>query len=73
MPKRTSDAAELPDAKMAAFAVGGQKPARIGEDDEMGEFEDRWEDDIESEVEEEIVGDGAEEDGDDEDVGTLSI
>ena len=63
MPKRTSDAADLPDAKISA---NGRAPvSRIAEDDEMGEFEDRWEDDMESDVEEEIVGEGEGEEGDD--------
>lgn len=59
--KRTSDAAELPNKA----ADRGQDTARpIQEDDEMGEFEDRWEDEIEEEVvdkdvmEEDEDGDG---------------
>lgn len=64
MPKRTSEAAELPAGKSAAV---GQDTARaaIVEDEEMGEFEDRWEDEIESEHEAE-EGEGEEEEGDGE-------
>ena len=66
MPKRTSDIADLEQGTSKSQAVG-QQTARAGaQDDEMGEFEDRWEDDIESEEEiEEIQRDAAEdEDGD---------
>ena len=60
MPKRTSDAAELRDAKSAAV---GQATARgPAVDEEMGEFEDRWEDDVESE-EEAVDGEDGGEDG----------
>ena len=60
MPKRTSDGADLPAGKIQANGNGHHK--RVTEDDEMGEFEDRWEDELESE--DEVVD--AEEDGDDE-------
>lgn len=61
MGKRTSEAADLPVSKAAAT---GQETARNPAiDEEMGEFEDRWEDEIESE-EEEIVVNDAEADGD---------
>lgn len=63
MPKRTSDAADEPAAKAAP---NGREPRVAEEDEGMGEFEDRWEDDIESESggEEEIGGDEeGEEDG----------
>lgn len=61
MGKRTSEAADLPVSKAAAT---GQETARNPAiDEEMGEFEDRWEDEIESE-EEEIVVNDAEVDGD---------
>lgn len=54
--KRTSEAADLPNKA----ADRGQETARIAEEDEeMGEFEDRWED----EVEEEIVEGDAEDEG----------
>ncbi|EKD03703.1 ribosome biogenesis-related protein [Trichosporon asahii var. asahii CBS 8904] len=59
--KRTSDAAELPNKA----ADRGQDTARpIQEDDEMGEFEDRWEDEIEEEVVDKDVME-EDEDGDD--------
>ncbi|OWZ75207.1 ribosome assembly protein RRB1 [Cryptococcus neoformans Bt85] len=62
MGKRTSEAAGLPVAKAAAT---GQETARNpAVDEEMGEFEDRWEDEIESE--EEIVENDADAEGDDE-------
>ncbi|ODN97421.1 ribosome assembly protein RRB1 [Cryptococcus wingfieldii CBS 7118] len=50
MGKRTSEAADLPQAKSAAT---GQQTARKAEtvEEGMGEFEDRWEDEIESEEE----------------------
>ena len=65
MPKRTSEAAELPAGKSAAV---GQDTARaaIVEDEEMGEFEDRWEDEIESEHEAEEGEGEEEEEGDGE-------
>lgn len=60
MGKRTSEAAGLPVAKAAAT---GQETARNpAVDEEMGEFEDRWEDEIESE--EEIVENDADAEGD---------
>jgi ribosome assembly protein RRB1 len=77
MSKRTSDAADLPHAKLAATGAGQMLPPRVPDVDEgMGEFEDRWEDDIESEDEaEEVVVDAAEheeEEGEDGDVGEFS-
>lgn len=61
MGKRTSEAADLRVSKAAAT---GQETARNPAiDEEMGEFEDRWEDEIESE-EEEIVVNDADADGD---------
>ncbi|KAK4688072.1 ribosome assembly protein RRB1, partial [Tremellales sp. Uapishka_1] len=48
MVKRTSDAADLPDAKAAAV---GQSTARAETlDEEMGEFEDKFEDELEEEI-----------------------
>lgn len=67
MPKRTSEAAELPTSKSAATGQETARPATHVEDDEMGEFEDRWEDEVESEHEFEAGVDG--EDGEDEDEG----
>lgn len=62
MPKRTSDAAELPNGKSAA---NGQETARAPVvEEEMGDFEDRWEDDVESE--EEVDAEAEAEDGDGE-------
>lgn len=68
MPKRTSEVADLPAGKSADV---GQDTARaaIVEDDEMGEFEDRWEDEIESEHEVE-AGEG---EGEGDDDGGLSL
>lgn len=71
MPKRTSDVADLPQAKQVANGQPQASRIHAGADVEMGEFEDRWEDDIESDdgVEEEIV-DAAEAEGEDgDDVG----
>lgn len=60
--KRTSDAADLPNKA----ADRGQETARpTQEDDEMGEFEDAWEDEIEEEVIDKDVME-TEEDGDGE-------
>lgn len=71
MPKRTSDLADIEQGTSKSQATG-QETARPGvtEDDEMGEFEDRYEDEIESEEEiEEIQRDaGEDDDEDDEDV-----
>ena len=61
MPKRTSDVAALPNNKAAAVGQSTARPAEV-EDEEMGEFEDRWED----EIEEEEVYDAQDENGDDE-------
>lgn len=67
--KRTSDAAELPNKA----ADRGQDTARpIQEDDEMGEFEDRWEDEIEEEVVDKDVME-EDEDGDGELANTLAV
>lgn len=55
MGKRTLEAADIAVSKAAAT---GQETARNPAiDDEMGEFEDRWEDEIESEQEEIVVND----------------
>jgi ribosome assembly protein RRB1 len=51
MPKRTSEAADLNGGKSAAIGQETARPATTVEDDEMGEFEDKWEDEIESEEE----------------------
>ncbi|KAK8861511.1 hypothetical protein IAR55_002332 [Kwoniella newhampshirensis] len=52
MAKRTSEAADLPPPKSTAKGQGtARPPAAAGVDEEMGEFEDRWEDEIESEEE----------------------
>jgi hypothetical protein len=61
MPKRTSDIADL-EAGASKSQATGQETARPQEVDEgMGEFEDRFEDDIESEEEiEEIERDAGE-------------
>jgi ribosome assembly protein RRB1 len=64
MPKRTSDAAELPVAKAGATGQATARPDAV-EDEEMGEFEDRWEDEVESE--EEVVANGANDNEDGED------
>ncbi len=49
MAKRSSDAVEVNDSKSAA---NGQATARApAPDEEMGEFEDKWEDEVESEAE----------------------
>lgn len=68
--KRTSDAAELPNKA----ADRGQDTARaIQEDDEMGEFEDRWEDELEEEVvDKDVMENDEEEDGDGELAGLLN-
>lgn len=74
MPKRTSDAADEPGAKAAP---AGRVPRLAEEDEGMGEFEDKWEDDIESESggeEEEGMGadgEGDGQEGEDGDVGEL--
>lgn len=70
MPKRTSDIADLEQGTSKSQAVG-QETARPGQvDDEMGEFEDRWEDEIESEEEiEEIERDAGDDDDVDGDMG----
>lgn len=66
MPKRSSDAVDEPQAKVAP----AERAKKVEEEDEgMGEFEDKWEDDLESESEEETVADGEDED---EDVGGFS-
>ncbi|WWC87812.1 uncharacterized protein L201_002704 [Kwoniella dendrophila CBS 6074] len=63
MAKRTSEAADLPNAKSAAKGQEtARKPAIKDVDEEMGEFEDKWEDEYESEGE--VVD--AEAEGDDE-------
>ena len=65
MSKRKSDVADLTNGSSKARDVGQNtaRPDASASDDEMGEFEDRWEDEIESE--EEVVADGeGEEDGD---------
>ena len=49
MPKRASEAADLPAGKIQS---NGKAQHHVDGDEEMGEFEDRWEDDIESEEEE---------------------
>jgi ribosome assembly protein RRB1 len=70
MPKRTSDIADLEQGTSKSQAVGQEtaRPGRI--DDEMGEFEDRWEDEIESEEEiEEIERDAAEDEDGEADMG----
>lgn len=72
MPKRSSDAADEPGSKVAPAI----RQSRVEEEDEgMGEFEDKWEDDIESESGgEEVIGvDGEEEEGEDGDVGELCL
>ena len=61
MSKRTSDAVDLPAGKIQA---NGKAQNRVQEDDDMGEFEDRWEDDIESE--DEVVDAAEGEEGDDD-------
>lgn len=69
MPKRSSEAAELAQTGAKSQDVG-QNTARaetVNEDDEMGEFEDRWEDELESDGE--VVDAGEDQDGDDDDVG----
>jgi ribosome assembly protein RRB1 len=69
MPKRTSDVADLEQGASKAQDVGQSTARPIQEegDEGMGEFEDRFEDDIESEEEiEEIERDAGE---DDDDVG----
>lgn len=68
--KRTSDAAELPNKA----ADRGQDTARpIQEDDEMGEFEDRWEDEIEEEVvDKDVMEEDEDGDGELQDAWTLA-
>jgi ribosome assembly protein RRB1 len=70
MPKRTSDLADLEQGISKSQAVG-QETARPGQDvEEMGEVEDAYEDEIESEEEiEEIERDAGEDDDGEEDVG----
>ena len=63
MPKRTSEAAELPAGKSAAIGQETARPVTV-EDEDMGEFEDRWEDEVESEHEYEAPAEGEEEDDD---------
>lgn len=67
MPKRTSEAADLPHSKAAATGQDTARPATI-EDEGMGEFEDQYEDEIESE--EEVVEGG--EDGEEGEDGEWS-
>jgi ribosome assembly protein RRB1 len=72
MPKRTSDVADLTSGS-AKSTARGQETARapaVDGDAEMGEFEDRWEDDIESDGE--VVDAGPAED-DEEDGGELLL
>ncbi|WVR03881.1 hypothetical protein IAU60_000880 [Kwoniella sp. DSM 27419] len=67
MAKRTSEAAEMPPPKSVAKGQDTARPAGAanGIDEEMGEFEDRWEDEYESEGE--VIDAGAEdEDGEDD-------
>ncbi|ORY27442.1 putative ribosome biogenesis-related protein [Naematelia encephala] len=64
MPKRTSDAAELSVSKSAATGQETARAAAVEDDDEMGEFEDRWEDEVEEEVV--VEGDAEEDENDDE-------
>ncbi|OCF34735.1 ribosome assembly protein RRB1 [Kwoniella heveanensis CBS 569] len=67
MAKRTSEAADMPPPKSAAKGQETARPqAAVQVDEEMGEFEDRWEDEYESEGE--VVDAGAEDDeeGDDD-------
>ncbi len=67
MAKRTSEAAELPSpaSKQTTTDRTAPKNGDIPEDEGMGEFEDRYEDDIESD--EEVVGGGEDEQDEDED------
>jgi ribosome assembly protein RRB1 len=67
MPKRTSDAADIAPTSSKAQDVG-QSNARetVAEDEEMGEFEDRWEDELESDGE---VVDAGEDREDEDDIG----
>ena len=58
MPKRTAEAIESVSSKAAAT---GQDTARQpAADDEMGAFEDRWEDEVESEEEVDDQGENGE-------------
>lgn len=67
MSKRSSDAADQPHAKAA---TNGRAPRVDEEDEGMGEFEDRWEDEIESEDEEDgQAGNGVEGDDDEDEEG----
>jgi ribosome assembly protein RRB1 len=72
MPKRTSDVADFEQGTSKAQATGQETARPIQEDEEMGEFEDRYEDEIESEEEIEEIQRDAGEDQDDEDVGESS-
>jgi ribosome assembly protein RRB1 len=75
MPKRTSEAAELPSGKAAALGQATARPeaALVEEDEGMGEFEDRWEDEVESDGEVIDANAGGDEDGEDgEDGGCLT-
>jgi ribosome assembly protein RRB1 len=67
MPKRTSDAADF-EGGVSKSAARGQETARAADngDTEMGEFEDRWEDDIESDGEVVEAGEGGDDDEDGE-------
>ena len=58
MPKRKADGAHG-SAKLQSNGVGGKIVAH--DDDEMGEFEDRWEDEVESE--DEVDGEAGEDQG----------
>lgn len=75
MPKRTSETAELHEGTVNKAAASGAEPVRarpagqlaeVPEDQEMGPFEDQWEDDVESDGE--VVDAGEDrEDGEGED------
>ncbi|WWC68698.1 uncharacterized protein I206_102632 [Kwoniella pini CBS 10737] len=62
MAKRTSDAADLPPPKSTAKGQGTARPPIV--DEEMGEFEDKWEDEYESEGE--VIDAEAEAEGDED-------
>ncbi|WVQ83598.1 hypothetical protein IAT38_005739 [Cryptococcus sp. DSM 104549] len=65
MAKRSSEAADMPPPKAVAKGQGtARSPAVKDVDEEMGEFEDRWEDELESD--EEVVADAENDDEEDE-------
>jgi hypothetical protein len=63
MPKRTSEAADLSHKVAKSEQWGGREARVAGEDADMGEFEDKWEDDIESDGEVVEADEGEADDG----------